>query len=248
MRFLNCESASEFITNRWNIFDILIISTGFIPFLWTWLGGDETYAWLFRVLSVFQALRLLRTIIALRLLVSVIADSLKRIINNLIFICLIVFIFAFVGVELFRLPEMTQVTTEQLVALGQLRQIAPWPTSTQDAPYNNISEAIFTLIRCMSGDAWSDVRYQLCAASRLGLLKVPEIVVTLYHIIWYIISALLLLNIILGVLFESFMITMKNIENQKEVNSISNVIFNIYKGAHIAARRLDDYLRELDKK
>ena len=86
----------------------------------------------------------------------------------------------------------------------------------QEEPYANLSEAIFTLVRCMSGDAWSDVRYHLCAASRLGLLDVPEIVITGYHIVWYILAAFLLINVIIGAVISNFESAMREKRKQQE--------------------------------
>ena len=126
------------------------------------------------------------------------------------------YVFAIVGIYLFRLPDMTNATPEMFEALARLRELAPWPTPMQEEPYANLSEAIFTLVRCMSGDAWSDVRYHLCAASRLGLLDVPEIVITGYHIVWYILAAFLLINVIIGAVISNFESAMREKRKQQE--------------------------------
>ena len=68
----------------------------------------------------------------------------------------------------------------------------------------------------MSGEAWSDVRYHLCAASRLVLLDVPEIVITGYHIVWYILAAFLLINVIIGAVISNFESAMREKRKQQE--------------------------------
>lgn len=214
LRFVACYSVSEFFANRWNVFDLIIVGAGYIPT--SWFGDHGVVIELLRIIRVFRVLRLLRTMEELRLIVTVLLRSLKTLTYNLVVMGVFLYVFAVIGIYLFRLPNMAMASPEQLEALEQLRQIAPWPTEMQEEPYANLSEAIFTLVRCMSGDAWSDVRYHLCAASRLGLLDVPEIVITGYHIVWYILAAFLLINVIIGAVISNFESAMREKRKQQE--------------------------------
>ncbi len=214
LRFLACYSAQEFFSNRWNLFDLIIVGAGYIPT--SWFGDHSIVIEILRIIRVFRVLRLLRTMEELRLIVTVLLRSLKTLTYNLVVMGIFLYVFAIVGIYLFRLPDMTNATPEMFEALARLRELAPWPTPMQEEPYANLSEAIFTLVRCMSGDAWSDVRYHLCAASRLGLLDVPEIVITGYHIVWYILAAFLLINVIIGAVISNFESAMREKRKQQE--------------------------------
>lgn len=214
LRFLACYSVSEFFANRWNVFDLIIVAAGYVPT--SWFGDHGIVIELLRIIRVFRVLRLLRTMEELRIIVTVLLRSLKTLTYNLVVMGVFLYVFAVIGIYLFRLPNMAMASPEQIEALEQLRQIAPWPTEMQEEPYANLSEAIFTLVRCMSGDAWSDVRYHLCAASRLGLLDVPEIVITGYHIVWYILAAFLLINVIIGAVISNFESAMREKRKQQE--------------------------------
>lgn len=214
LRYAACYSRQEFFSNRWNIFDLIIVGAGYIPS--SWFGDNGIVIEILRIIRVFRVLRLLRTMEELRLIVTVLLRSLKTLTYNLVVMGIFLYVFAIVGIYLFRLPDMTNATPEMLQALEQLREIAPWPTEMQEEPYANLSEAVFTLVRCMSGDAWSDLRYHLCAASRLGLLDVPEIVITGYHIVWYILAAFLLINIIIGAVISNFENAMHEKRKQQE--------------------------------
>ena len=207
LRFVACYSVSEFFANRWNVFDLIIVGAGYIPT--SWFGDHGVVIELLRIIRVFRVLRLLRTMEELRLIVTVLLRSLKTLTYNLVVMGVFLYVFAVIGIYLFRLPNMAMASAEQLEALEQLRQIAPWPTEMQEEPYANLSEAIFTLVRCMSGDAWSDVRYHLCAASRLGLLDVPEIVITG-------LAAFLLINVIIGAVISNFESAMREKRKQQE--------------------------------
>lgn len=214
LRFLACYTVKEFFANRWNIFDLIIVAAGYIPA--SWVGDQGGFIVLLRIIRVFRVLRLLRTMEELRIIVTVLLRSLKTLTYNLVVMGIFLYVFAIVGIYLFRLPNLSDAAPEQLAALAQLREIAPWPTQMQDEPYANLSEAIFTLVRCMSGDAWSDVRYHLCAASRLGLIKAPEIVITGFHIVWYILAAFLLINVIIGAVISNFESAMREKQKQQK--------------------------------
>lgn len=214
LRFLACYNLHEFVSNRWNLFDLVIVVAGYIPP--SMVGDQFAMLVILRVLRVFRVLRLLRTMEELRLIVSVLLRSLKTLTYNLVVMAIFLYVFAIVGIYLFRLPAVAQMSPEQLAALEQLREIAPWPSFEQEEPYANLSEAIFTLVRCMSGDGWSDIRYQLCAAARLGLIQVPETIVPLFHILWYILAAFLLINVIIGAVISNFESAMRERHELKE--------------------------------
>ena len=94
LKFYARESTSKFFKSGWNIFDIIVVGSAFVPDI-------STIATLLRVLRVFRVLRLVDGLDELRLIVSVLIKSLSSMvyIGLLMFICF--YIYAVMGVELF---------------------------------------------------------------------------------------------------------------------------------------------------
>ncbi len=94
LKFYARESTGIFFKNGWNIFDLIVVGSAFVP-------NISTIATLLRVLRVFRVLRLVDGLDELRLIVSVLIKSLSSMvyIALLMFICF--YIYAVMGVELF---------------------------------------------------------------------------------------------------------------------------------------------------
>lgn len=94
LKFYARESTAKFFRSGWNIFDIIVVGSAFIPRI-------STLATLLRVLRVFRVLRLVEGLEELRLIVAVLVRSLSSMmyIGLLMFICF--YIYAVMGVELF---------------------------------------------------------------------------------------------------------------------------------------------------
>jgi voltage-gated sodium channel len=94
LKFYARESTSAFFRSGWNIFDIIVVGSAFVP-------NISTIATLLRVLRVFRVLRLIDGLAELRLIVSVLVRSLSSMlyVGLLMFICF--YIYAVMGVELF---------------------------------------------------------------------------------------------------------------------------------------------------
>ena len=56
----------------------------------------------------------------------------------------------------------------------------------------------------MTGEDWTDLRYNLVTASEMGVIKTPTVVVTLFHVFWFIIAAFLLLNLVTGAILNNY--------------------------------------------
>lgn len=73
---------------------------------------------------------------------------------------------------------------------------------------------MFILFRALTGEDWTDLRYNLITASQHGVVKVSLTVITSYHIL----SAFLRLNLIVGAIVNNYQIAMDN-ENKEEKNN-----------------------------
>ena len=88
------------------------------------------------------------------------------------------------------------------------------PVNSPD-PYGTLHESMFTLFRILTGEDWTDVRYNLITASELGLINVSKPVVTLYHVLWFCISAFLLLNLLVGAILNNYNVVRQEMESKK---------------------------------
>ena len=94
LKFYARESTGEFFKNGWNIFDIIVVGSAFVP-------NISTIATLLRVLRVFRVLRLVDGLDELRLIVSVLIRSLSSMVYIAMLMVICFYIYAVMGVELF---------------------------------------------------------------------------------------------------------------------------------------------------
>ena len=128
-----------------------------------------------RILRVLRVFRLARTIPELRVIVTVLLKSVvsMKYVGLLALICF--YVFAIIGVKLF----------------GQAQ-----------AEFSSLHESLFTLFRILTGDNWSDLRYNL----RGDGAEPPEIfwVGTAYHVLWIAIATFILVNLIVGAIINNY--------------------------------------------
>lgn len=213
MRYVAAESNKAFFTNAWNIFDLSLVLIGYIP---ESLFASASTAMALRVLRVFRVLRLLRTSEEIKVIVSVLMKSTSALAYNLIFYFIFLYLFAILGVSLFRLPEPSTLQGEELVRYEQYIQEAPHAPGNSPDPYGTLDESMYTLFRAMTGDDWSDLRYNLLTASKYNVVKVSPTVITGYHVIWFIISAFLLLNLVVGAILNNYQMVMDAQKKEKQ--------------------------------
>ncbi|MBR1934649.1 MAG: ion transporter [Muribaculaceae bacterium] len=206
LRFIAADSVKSFFSGGWNIFDLSLVLISYIP---ENLFANGSAMMALRVLRVFRVLRLLRSAREIKLIISVLIKSLSALFYNVIFFFIFVYLFAIIGVNLFRLPSEQQMTAEQRVNYEKLQEIAPNAPSNSPDPFGTLDEAFFTLFRELTGEDWTDVRYNLVTASQLGLIKVSPTVITTYHVLWFILSAFLLLNLVVGAIVNNYQVVME---------------------------------------
>ena len=213
MRYIAAENNKSFFTSGWNIFDLSLVIIGFIP---ESMFSNASMAMALRVLRVFRVLRLLRTSKEIKLIISVLVKSLNSLLYNLIFYLIFLYLFAIIGVSLFKLPERDAVPPAEYAQYEAYIQAAPHAPGNAADPYGSLDESMFTLFRVMTGDDWSDVRYNLITASEYHVIKVSPSVITIYHVLWFIISAFLLLNLVVGAILNNYQIVMDDMRKKNE--------------------------------
>lgn len=209
LRYIAAGSAKAFFKGGWNVFDLILVIIGWIP---ASLAGNASTMMALRVLRVFRVLRLLRTANEIKLIIGVLIKSMKSLFYNGILFFIFMYLFAVAGVSMFKLPNPDRLHGEELVHYEQLMEDAPHSPSNSPDPYGSIGEAFFTLFRALTGEDWTDLRYNLVTASEYNLIPVSPTVVTVFHVLWFCIAAFLLLNLVTGAVINNYQVILEKEE------------------------------------
>ena len=219
MRFIAAKSIKEFFCDGWNVFDLTLVLIGYIP---ETLFASASMMTALRVLRVFRILRLLRASKEIKLIVTVLVKSMTSMFYNLILFLIFVYLYAIAGVSMFRLPDPTTLEGEQLAKYEKLMEVAPNAPSNSPDPFGDLGEAIFTLFRELTGEDWTDRRYNHITASEYGLIHVNSAVITTYHVSWFCLAAFLLLNLVTGAVINNYQIAIDEEDEKKKGKSDSS--------------------------
>ena len=219
MRFIAAKSIKEFFCDGWNVFDLTLVLIGYIP---ETLFASASMMTALRVLRVFRILRLLRTSKEIKLIVTVLVKSMTSMFYNLILFLIFVYLYAIAGVSMFRLPDPTTLEGEQLANYEKLMEVAPNAPSNSPDPFGDLGEAIFTLFRELTGEDWTDLRYNHITASEYGLINANSTVITTYHVSWFCLAAFLLLNLVTGAVINNYQIAIDEEDEKKKDKSDSS--------------------------
>ncbi len=214
-RWIARENAKSFFSDAWNIFDLSLVLISYIPES-LFLESGTVIA--IRVLRVFRVLRLLRTLPEIRLIISVLFRSISALLYNCFFFFIFMYLFAIVGVTLFRLPDAKTADPKLTTLIAEYHQIAPNAPSISPDPFGTLGESMFTLFRVLTGEDWTDIRYNLVIASKMGLIQTSETVITIYHVFWFILSAFLLINLMIGAILNNYQIVFEEERKKKLIN------------------------------
>jgi len=213
IRYTASKSTIDYLKNGWNIFDVSIVIVCLIPE--SLFQNSETIAAL-RVLRVFRILRLLRANEEIRLIVAVLVKSVSALFYNTVFFLIFMYLFAIIGTTLFKLPNSETSDPETKKILIEYINTTPNAPQVSPDPYKDLGETFFTLFRVLTGEDWTDIRYNLQKASEMKLIKVSPWIITTYHVLWYIISAFLLLNLLVGAILNNYQIIMDDFKRTKK--------------------------------
>ncbi|WP_072010999.1 ion transporter [Aureispira sp. CCB-QB1] len=207
IRWTGRRTTEEYIGDWWNWFDIFILMLGVIPevadiLLENSSAEQQNIMSTLRILRVVQLTRSIRAIGELQLLIGVLIKSIRSLSYIAVLFLLIMYIYAIIGVTLFKNPDYANSEHIKL-------------TSSNPDPYGDLGEAFFTLFRILTGEDWTDLRYNLLSGKEVtGSVPVASnTVITFYHVSWMIIAAYLLINLVIGAIVNNFQIVL---ESQKE--------------------------------
>ena len=212
LRFIAADNVVSFFKNGWNIFDLSLVLIGYIPTNLA-IGGSTLMA--LRVLRVFRILRLLRAAKEIKLIVTVLVKSMSAMFYNMILFLIFMYLFAVIGVSIFKLPNPENLSGNDKLNYEKFIEKAPHAPENSPDPYGNLAEASFTLFRCMTGEDWTDLRYNLITASEYNLVKVSPTAITFYHVSWFCLAAFLLLNLVTGAIINNYQLAIEQQEEKK---------------------------------
>ena len=219
MRFIAAKSIKEFFCDGWNVFDLTLVLIGYIP---ETLFASASMMTALRVLRVFRILRLLRASKEIKLIVTVLVKSMTSMFYNLVLFLIFVYLYAIAGVSMFRLPNPSTLEGEQLANYEKYMEVAPNAPSNSPDPFGDLGAAIFTLFRELTGEDWTDLRYNHITASEYGLIHVNSAVITTYHVSWFCLAAFLLLNLVTGAVINNYQIAIDEEDERKKDKSDSS--------------------------
>ena len=214
VRFIAREDLKTFFKSGWNNFDLFLVLISYIPE--SLFEGSSTFM-VIRILRIFRVLRLLRTSGEIKLIIAVLSKSFSALFYNGIFFFIFLYLFAIIGVSLFKLPDYESLTPERQEMYQELMVAAPHSPISSPDPYGTLPESMFTLFRALTSDDWADLRYNLTAAHDYGFVKTPPVVITAFHVIWFILSAFLLLNLVVGAIVNNYQVIMEETRKKKEL-------------------------------
>lgn len=220
-RFIARDSLKSFFKSGWNLFDLSLVLISFVP---ESLFHNASTIMVIRVLRVFRVLRLLRTSGEIKLIIAVLSKSCSALFYNGIFFFIFVYLFAIIGVSIFKLPDYNTLTPEKQAAYIELMDVAPPSPTCSPDPYGTLGEAMFTLFRGLTGEDWTDLRYNLVKANEYGLINVSSFIITSFHVIWFILAAFLLLNLVVGAIVNNYQVIMEESRKQQEKREIKEQV------------------------
>jgi voltage-gated sodium channel len=213
LRWIGKDTIKTFFSDGWNLFDLGIVLISYIP---EQLFADSSIITAIRVLRVFRIFRLLRAFPELKLMTSVLIRSLSTLLYNGLFFFIFMYLFAIIGITLFRLPTNDTNDPIKDKALTEFLMQVPNAPGISPDPYGSLGETMFTLFRILTGEDWTDLRYNLVQASSMGVIDVHETIITIYHVSWFIVATFLLLNLLVGAILNNYQIVMAELKSKNE--------------------------------
>lgn len=185
LRYLGRASTKEYLGDNWNYFDLIVVGASLLPEA-LFSGADVA---VLRTFRVFRLFRVLRNIEELSMITAVLLRSIRSLGYSGVLFFVFLYVYAVMGVTLFKQDDYASSVNASL-------------NPSNPDPYGTLGEAMFSLFRVMTGEDWTDLRYNLL--SKDGASAEWDVLVTLYHVSWMIVSAFLLLNLVVGAIVNNY--------------------------------------------
>ena len=180
IRWFGKTSVKEYVKNGWNWFDIFLVGIAYVPE--SWIVNPEILM-AFRILRVFRVIRLLKAFPELQIIARVLFRSIVSLFYICVLVLLAVYLYSVVGVILFRGKS------EVITGIGSVKD-----------PFGSVPEAMFSMFRVLTGEDWTDLRYDLLTHNSI----MYDGMITFFFLSFFIISAFLLINIVVGAVVNNY--------------------------------------------
>jgi len=187
----------QYIRNSWNKFDFFIVLIGIVSLFE--LSGDASFNVL-RLFRIGRVLRLINKAKTLRTHFLTLMYSIPSLWNIGLLILVIFFVYAIVGMHLF----------------GDEDQEEGWEFGDDEANFQNFQQSMITLFRVSSGDGWSSV-YERYLSDVSDDAK-PWVYV--YFMSFFLVGALVMINLFIAVILDSFNEEQEAISREQELKTI----------------------------
>lgn len=214
LRYSASITSKAYFSQGWNIFDLSIVLISLVP---ESLFTDSSTISAIRVLRVFRVLRLLRVNDEIKLIISVLVKSCSALFYNAIFFFIFLYLYSIIGVTLFKVDSLIVDELSVKYKESNIENVIFINEMADNDPYRSLDETMFTLFRILTGDDWSEIRYNLNEGSEIQLITSSKTVIAIYHVTWVILSSFLLLNLVVGAILNNYDVVMKEMKrNEKE--------------------------------
>jgi hypothetical protein len=194
----------------WNRFDLLLVIIGIVSVVMSFasLGlANPGILSLLRVLRIFRVLRTLRLFKRaqhVRMLVDTLWFSLPSIANIALFMAMIYFVFATVGVQVFANVEPGEFLNDDFFN------------------YRNFASAMQLMFIFTTGEGWSDVMYDCMKVNQDCTVACGEPVTSaVFHVSFVTISAFVISNLFIAIVLDNFATTMRMEQSQLKMSVLA---------------------------
>eukprot|EP01028_Stygiella_incarcerata_P002857 TRINITY_DN1544_c0_g1_i1.p1 TRINITY_DN1544_c0_g1~~TRINITY_DN1544_c0_g1_i1.p1 ORF type:complete len:1709 (-),score=377.65 TRINITY_DN1544_c0_g1_i1:1118-6244(-) len=196
----------NYFRDRWNVFDFIVVVLSILGFFFS-VGFGAT---IFRVFRVFRVFRLVRAAKGIKMLLITLLFSLFSLLNVGSLLCLLFFIYAVLGVQLF-----SKVKRQEAL--------------NRHANFESFPNASLLLYRMSTGESWDKIMHECmveppeCSESEgnCGTQFAP-----LYFVSFVILGTLVLLNLLIAIILENFDTVNQESEfviGREEISEFKNV-------------------------
>lgn len=211
----------------WNVFDLVMTVTAIVPAVLVFVPNEYAeiaVGWL-RVFRVVRPWSLVGRNRLLMLVFRSLASAVRALRNVVVLTVLVWFTYSVLGVQLFR-GSFYACSTSAAAEWGSetyygarltsrsacLAANYSWVNSRRN--FDNVAEAMLTMFGVVTTDAWQDVAYLTMAAVNPedAPVAMHSPAMAFFTVTYIVVATLLMLNLFVAVLVDSFFVTRKKVE------------------------------------
>ncbi|KAM3175291.1 hypothetical protein ACTXT7_008792 [Hymenolepis weldensis] len=204
-----------FLRSMFNLLDLVVVCIALISFMLD--NGAISAVKILRVLRVLRPLRAINRAKGLKNVVQCVVTALKSIGNILLVTILIEFVFAVIGVQLFKgkyvqcndpskLTEQTCVGSFIEYQNGRPANVVQRIWIQNELNFDNVANAMLTLFVVLTFEGWPPILYYGIDSNEedMGRLHDHRKYIALYFILYLIVASFFMVNIFVGFIIVTF--------------------------------------------